>query len=842
MKPIKPYILSLFAAAVVSVATTACKDDIINIDDPNVAPSEDVSGDAYYMALRVYNAAAIEAGTRATHDSDDKDYPENGKPFNTGLANENALCPATSSESSPHFLLVFEDKEGSDDSKKLEYLFPLINWDYEKNGSQVDNNNETEKSGYVAYYTFYTSLQRPEIPKNIGTRTVCVVLNAGEQLKANLKAAVGSTYSDVMSLTIQDPDAASTPGDGDEIEGVAISAASPADYLFCTDSDGTKYFTMTSSIVAPLDNDDNFSKYYPKRGETGPAVIKYSSNPFTWYPTKDQAATNPIFTFFLERMQAKFTLTFEDQKGVKHYLAESGELHAGDDGFWKQSHIVFKSGVDFNPTQEIKYVKTFTPRTADAKPTYTIEKAASWKINIMGWGVNAVESKENIFKKIGASANYFTGWNTNAYSHIRNFWAEDLNYSSTAFPDQYREARTVNANGEIVVDRSIKAYNDVTPSPSLTYFNFSELTQPATHQYSPENTFSTDAFIDGSNTNSLDDVATANKSQAYMRAGTHLILTSQLLIEEFDDAGVYKADSFNSNGGAYDSSKSITEEGNHGLSKYLMNDIFWSEEAYLEYVAEYLGYWMQEDEETFGKNDGIFYYSPPISENNPRYINNTYLKVEPLYAQGADGWVHIIPDIDEIYNNTEKLYLVGENIKKESQLTEEEKDDEKIEDKLIVFYSKFPNLNTDDAYKPITRAMFEVLALSHPEYFAQHYNRGRMYYAIPVQHYDNNGMTNLVTGKYGVVRNHWYSFNVTNFSGVGTPVDVPEQKIIPNNERSFDQLGITLSILPWHVMSEEVDITEQRPGINISKIDEDLKLKANDWNYSPDELDAEDGF
>ena len=96
---------------------------------------------------------------------------------------------------------------------------------------------------------------------------------------------------------------------------------------------------------------------------------------------------------------------------------------------------------------------------------------------------------------------------------------------------------------------------------------------------------------------------------------------------------------------------------------------------------------------------------------------------------------------------------------------------------------------------------------------AGHFTGGRMYYAIPVKHnIESKSEGTIATGDYGAVRNHWYSFTVNNIFSVGTPVDNPEEPIIPNVEPKNPGLGVEISILNWHQVSTDVDISNQRPN------------------------------
>lgn len=841
-----------------SLSLSACKDDIINVDDNSGfnPGTEEVTGDTYYLALRIYNASSIDTDTRTREvdeegegenggtgtpqggyfDSDDKSYPSDGKTFDNGLAGENAIFPATSASSSPNFLLVF----GTDDNNTLEYLLPLVDWDYENNpeNSSITENQST--IGSKSYHTFYTSMQKPQIPSNFTSRKLLIVLNASTELKSLLNGYIGTkTYNDVVAdsfvenikaLTAEISEGSTGNSDYTDSPDDDISDYSKFLYYEDTNDNNRRYFTMSSSMVYPMieTNGENgntkqtTNEMVTGKGKYGPAIIKRNLD---WKATKSEAALNPVFSFFVERLQTKYTLSFKkkNSKTDKYYFSPDPNAHAftqkeGSETFTYHPvpHLVLTAGKDFEPSPEwkkLKYVKKYYRRDdtdiendSDYDPDNFVKEASEWKINITGWSINGIEKKEYLFKQLHpASDQYYTDWNIQGLSPYRNFWAEDFHYNVTRFPDQYREAYYVDYEGT-GDNKKLKLFQNTSIIPwdegmTLHYFTYSHLSKRETNQYAPENTYTLNVFGN--------DLEKANKSRAYMRSGNHIILTAQLLIKDFGPLDIYEAKEFNANG--------LAAKGDQvSASKYYMNGIFWNSESFRTYVAEYLAEWMKKDTKTFGINDGIFYYGDPLTNRDTKPVAfYERFFIEALNAEGADGWVHLNlkPDEIEIIDNVEYTKLWAGDI--EANTSQQIK----LED-------------------------FHNLVMSHPEYFAQHFNYGRMYYAIPVNHYDKtgDGKEDLYLGKYASVRNHWYNYTINSFSAPGTPVSVTNQFIIPNNERSYETLGISLDVLPWHTISTEVDISKQRPNVKVDEIDVDLYMKADDWIYNGDELGSDDGF
>lgn len=91
---------------------------------------------------------------------------------------------------------------------------------------------------------------------------------------------------------------------------------------------------------------------------------------------------------------------------------------------------------------------------------------------------------------------------------------------------------------------------------------------------------------------------------------------------------------------------------------------------------------------------------------------------------------------------------------------------------------------------------------------AQHYNKGMMYYYIPIKHMAHiaeNG--DYKVGSYGVVRNHWYKVNVSAIKKPGVPVDKPDQPIVPNDDPDAGAYAaFEIVIIPWHVIGWNVTL------------------------------------
>ena len=85
-----------------------------------------------------------------------------------------------------------------------------------------------------------------------------------------------------------------------------------------------------------------------------------------------------------------------------------------------------------------------------------------------------------------------------------------------------------------------------------------------------------------------------------------------------------------------------------------------------------------------------------------------------------------------------------------------------------------------------------------------HYKEGKMYYAGEIKH--QNVDKEKGNSYFGIVRNHWYKFNIQSISSLGIPVDDPSQLIIPGKYNYRDQLLVYLDIIDWHHVNADVEL------------------------------------
>ena len=87
-----------------------------------------------------------------------------------------------------------------------------------------------------------------------------------------------------------------------------------------------------------------------------------------------------------------------------------------------------------------------------------------------------------------------------------------------------------------------------------------------------------------------------------------------------------------------------------------------------------------------------------------------------------------------------------------------------------------------------------------------------MYYNIPIEHLRDDGKYNdsdyvQKEGNYGVVRNHYYIITVNSIRNLGKAVNVPDERIIPNDDDVKNYfVAAKINVLSWKVVRQSVDL------------------------------------
>ncbi|MCH5331228.1 MAG: Mfa1 fimbrilin C-terminal domain-containing protein [Alistipes sp.] len=548
--------------------------------------------------------------------------------------------------------------------------------------------------------------------------------------------------------------------------------------------DTHSYYTMTNAVY--LDNEEGISTLKLAVDVTG----KVCASP-------EQAAANPV-TIFVERVVAKHSLTFS-QNGAKVSVGQlSGFITPGANSATDDYNTKFSYVAEFNNEDD-------TPKPV----VYT------WKAHIVGWGANALETNTFLYKRLQGTDNVnfnpntstdFDSWWNVPYFH-RSYWAIDPNYntgdnyswdeSCHGYPNQYRptyDGSVLSWTDKSLYDPEGTEYQ--AKKWALDYVSYNSVKSTANNVYTLENTFAYEQAL---------------KNYAPLRYGTHVLVAAQLIFDNVDNVTYQK--------GFID----------HVADKVYADGYFWSPEAYLhwaykqvtEYVANGVAHTKVKD--VFSTTNGVIAFAAA----HPKALHTFYVKdgeeYKPLVYKESDGDGTAISDVFElakayIENGDGKVALtLKDNAEVYYRVVDEEVEPEEPGDEPV------EPTEPEPVYVKLTKQQIASLTQTVMPAAAKYYNKGSMYYAVPVKHYsiykeDFSGLgsayytggeshdTEYTLGDFGTVRNHWYSFNISDIKKPGTPVDDPEDPIIPNEPEEYDYLGVEIVVLPWHVIEQDVEL------------------------------------
>lgn len=458
--------------------------------------------------------------------------------------------------------------------------------------------------------------------------------------------------------------------------------------------------------------------------------------------TPELALQAPV-TVYVERLLAKFSLGF----------GTAGEEYLKDTDFFAFDPFAA------NPPEGQKAVAKVNYATFDGKDLNNLDypsyEQKAWKAYIVNWGINGQEKNGNLIKEIEGTA----AWN--AFNYHRSYWGKSPLYSDEGkgkgFTTQYRPTQYDPENNDKFYGN--ETYNPAAESAQLNalhYVSFNELKNRARYKYTAERTY---------------DAQEGLVDYGPYRYASHYLIGAQLLLDGVDNVN----------------SSSERDAKNPGMikdvaDKYYAYSFFWaSKDDYIRYsyrrmatqLSDGRAHTMKITDRTNGitlkgLTDGYLY-----SDDKGTRIEVAdaadYFTLTSAQSIHGDGKVVLTPAAGK------KIYLhTGENV-----------------------------------YQDVTNYMVDIVyTFTEP---ARHYNKGAMYYAIPVQH--NQGKTNVANrieikktgGEYkvadfGVVRNHWYRLTVKTIGSIGTPVDNPDQPIIPDPEDEY-YVALEIVVLPWHIIN-----------------------------------------
>ena len=561
----------------------------------------------------------------------------------------------------------------------------------ELNGMTSDQSTDSQANSSLVYATI---VARNELREMLERLNDCyVILNTD----INYETLLTATKDDLLSKRVTTP--------------------------YFIDSKGNRYFTMANSVYMESGKKKIFTYVDTEK-------IYSSYNECIEQAWKGNAAVNA----YVERLAARFALSFEDEA-----------LNAPN------------ASLIFQPEHNDMIV--FTQVTSGDVPYYSDKDPVtgipySYRIELTGWGLNALEQQSFLFRNFKETGNYFNSWyNT---TNKRAYWSEDCNYADNTYPWQYR--RVIDNSGIPVYQNS----KNILLNFSYDQINANRFGTGV--QYSSENTYD---FTDK-------EFSTKLNSIPQLLAGTHIIVTARILTN-FKNASQWEANNIyrDRNGKFYRNELECVKAMVSSLNNTLRSHSF-LKFTYWDWTKGGI------ELKLFGSTKGDFalYYGNRLLDLN--YVEELYEQGISLLAdaefKGGDGKQILWSDKLSIRDSSGKVMQTYSNI-------------DEVNSKNDVFLRE----STDDDIKSVINEHFGAV---------DHYKNGAMYYAIPIGYVRNAADTDYDI--YGVVRNSSYNIKITGVSGIGASVDKTDQPIIPNTITTNDHLYIGFDIIEWHPIDNTV--------------------------------------
>lgn len=534
---------------------------------------------------------------------------------------------------------------------------------------------------------------------------------------------------------------------------------------------GKEYFLMSNSVYLENQGADNYSKKID--GKIFPDNIFHSES---------EARQNPAIEVAVERLATKYTVDFSSIATSPNMIDpndnsdydEIGDIAVGEDCLF-----VIRPSSTVNFYDESKGLEF----TEDSYIINSLEK--TWEIHVLGYDVNGLEKTTGLFRDISAKP-YFNsngssdGYGWNDPDNRRCYWSEDNHYvinSSTSlyYPDQYRLAletgsiKSYHDTKDGIYSNSIVTNND---NYYLKYITFEDLIGKSGNLYSLENTY--------------DDSGQTLGKEGYFTAGTHLLVGCKLIIHDVNEINTNQ-DLYRGQNNIFYASESqilqgkldilnqlILPEGNHGL-RILNAD--WKNHRSIPDSEKEGEYFI----EKFDWNKGSVLW---IKNGRTEWVATVNdLTLIPAELSGGDGQCLIAPAYTD--ENSYEFYL--------APLTESgDRDLEK---------------STPISYNQLISLIHKIIGP------IDHFKNGYMYYPAVITHntpvlktkdggYSDDELSWKTVGDIGAVRNTWYQLNVKGVNGVGRPISITEQPIIPKMDIKRNYLNVSVNILNWHTITQ----------------------------------------
>lgn len=636
----------------------------------------------------------------------------------------------------------------SDEDELLVNVVPMTSTHYKKDDDGKDVEFTEPETMEGMYYTTY-SVKRGQIKP----AKCLVVINGSDALIADFISSAKSenpyTLDQVLKKTWDDSEDARRIGHCDE-----AGALSSSNY---------SYLTMTNATY--IDEDENLQCAVPVTLENNFVRAEWfgALNPYlpwdditlTYIDEEDGeeksiALKDKVLTIPVERMLAKFTFKIEPDENAQY--DEATQIFSPDDN----SMVVF-TGLDTNGNH--LYDST----------------SFHYAMKVTGWGINALETKNYLFRQISNSENYFEGWKGLG----RCFWSEDPHYfKDNDYPNQYRKAaddpKRKYYSAKETFDDSGKRTANTNFLDNLSYTTMIKDWEDIV--YAPENTYD--------NKNNYQDWSDYSESMLHKWVGTHVVVFGELDCNlnpgvDMENQHIFR----DRNGIFYKNEKDYFK----AMMQILHNDLTSQAEIHFTYHA-----W----------------------DGEGTYPDGTRLIVD------TDGeWFLYYGNQEITSSNLDDIYDQIKNASKDSNCPATIEANVKNGDgQRILWYDGISikdkngnplNLCTVDGVDNRGHTIKTHLGVLDDNLrkslilewigAADHFNGGRMYYAAPVENVKLS-----VNKNYGVIRNTWYKFTLGNVTEIGYPIDNLDQPIVPNTEAKENQITFSVDIIGWHTIESDV--------------------------------------
>ncbi|MBQ7622594.1 MAG: Mfa1 fimbrilin C-terminal domain-containing protein [Bacteroidales bacterium] len=574
-------------------------------------------------------------------------------------------------------------------------------------------------------------------------------------------------------------------GTAESLSGNTSLAAADGSFKdFQNEDGGNPYFVMITSPMWGKDAAGNLEVKYASDifvEETTPGSGKFTADSYIQH-TRELAEAKPL-EIYVERMAARFDI--DNLKKV----ADGGILKDDGTNFVDPSKMdksLKKNGEDTGaPLYDIEYLAWSV--TAANKKAYSLKHIdPAWFTQL---GTNQ-PFNGGWLQSGGVIANPLYPGGTETMNTRIN-WAFDPNYvNSTANPRDDNDAYPHSARE--LLDVSEQKYWSAT-EVAANYAAAEKSQLDILQRYSYENTFD-------------------KKGQASPRVnGTMLLLYAQVKkagATAYEDLYAYMGQMLTAKQYAW---QILSTMASHGYTFYIEDS---GNYKALHKIAE------EENAPSFTGTEKVTNSLTPVKSTkvNEFYGNNKASyedKSAKTVSGGTTPLLQAYPDMVVDLTGGLKAETFEPNFAVTWPISKEEK---KYANGYVTLIpsASMPKLYVEDTtpgtYREATDAEIAEGFLNGVVEPANKYTEGKMYYAIPIEHYGkaNDGATepNLLEGNYGVVRNNFYKVSIGTIKSLGHGIDDVDEPIVPGESKKPYYLAAKINILSWQLVTQTADLEE----------------------------------